>query len=165
MTKQDVAAEAQVDTILTIPVRRLILWLSLAAAAMVMILIIWASTHNRYVITVDVRTMDAPARCWEDIDSGLLSKKRRASRDFAPSRSYLGYCGVVMTTHGSFALPQTYPRPWLGQTRAEVHDRLKRGCRYDLVVTSEHGRPSKRDAGRTLRNPPEIRRVMFSYPC
>ncbi|MEC8197474.1 MAG: hypothetical protein VX228_14480 [Pseudomonadota bacterium] len=66
--------------------------------------------------------------------------------------------------HGAFALPETFPRPWLGQTRADIYNRLHRGCRYDLVVTADK-RPSRRDAGKSRRNRPQIRRIMFSYPC
>jgi len=164
MAKQDIQAPEQEETIFTIPVSRLILWLSLAAGAMVLIVAIWAVTHNRYVVTVDVRAMDAPRDCWEDIDGGLLGREREAKRSRAPRRSYLGYCGAVLTTHGAFALPQTFPRPWLGQTRADIHNRLHRGCRYDLVVTADK-RPSRRDAGKSRRNRPQIRRIMFSYPC
>lgn len=164
MAKQDTEAPDLVETIFTIPVQRLILWLSLAAGAMVLIIVIWAMTHNRYVVTVDVRGMDAPRDCWEEIEGGLLTRARDAKRTRAPRRSYLGYCGGVLTTHGAFALPQTYPRPWVGQTRAEIHSRLKRSCRYDLVVTADK-RPSRRDAGKSRRNPPVIRRVMMAYPC
>jgi hypothetical protein len=152
------------DTIFTIPVHRLILWLSLAAGAMLLILFTWAVNRDRYVVTVDVRSVDAPRHCWQDSDGGLLWGGREAERSRAPSRSYLGYCGGVLTSHGTFQMPETYPRPWLGQTRAEIFERIHRGCRYDVVVTASR-EPSRRDAGKSRRNPPVIRRVMFAYPC
>lgn len=165
MAHRDVATEAQEETLFTIPIKRLILYLSLTVGCICILFLIWMATHNRYVVTVDLKAVDAPRKCWEASEGGIFSKAREAKRDRAPGRAYLGYCGGVLTSHGSFLLPESLPRPWLGQSRAEMHDRLRRGCRYDLVVLSENGRPTQAHGGRTTRNPPRIRRIMFSYPC
>ena len=157
--------EAQEETILGIPIKRLILWLSLTVAALIAIMVIWMLTHNRYVVTADVIEVDAPNECWQEFDSNLFRKGRESARTKAPRRSYLGYCGVIRTSMGDFELPETYPRPWMGQSRDELHSRVRAGCRYDFVVLSDRGRPRARDRGRSTKTPARVRRILFTYPC
>lgn len=165
VSRQDLIDSQDDEMILGIPIKRLILWLSLTVGALTLIMVIWMLTHNRYVVTVDVYEVDAPKECWEDVGSSLLHTQRDSARTNAPRRPYLGYCGVIRTSMGNFAFPETYPRPWMGQTRDELHARMRAGCRYDLVVLNDRGAPTDRDRGRSTKTPPRVRRIMFTYPC
>ncbi|MDX1780647.1 MAG: hypothetical protein R3256_04935 [Thalassovita sp.] len=153
------------EIILGIPRKRMVVWLTIAPMILLLSYVSWSVSKDRYVITARVVEVDAPRECWEEGDGGLLGKQREAYRSRRPRRSYLGYCGVVRTTLGNFALPHTYPRPLLGQKRDDLYDRLNRGCQYDLVVVSPRGRPTARDQGIGRANPPYIRRIMFAYSC
>ncbi len=156
--------QAQDEVILGIPRKRMIIWLTIAPMILLLSFISWNVSRDRYVVTAKVVEMDAPRDCWEASRNWLLGKSE-AHRSHRPRRDYLGYCGVVRTSVGNFALPHTYPRPWLGQKRADIYDRMKPGCQYDLVVISPKGRPTSRNRGIASNNPPYIRRVMFTYPC
>ncbi len=143
----------------------MILWLTIAPIVLMLCYITWTLSKDRYVVTARMIEMDAPRQCWEASNGGFFGGKSEAHRSHSPRRDYLGYCGVARTSMGKFALPHTYPRPWLGQKRADIYDRLRPGCTYDLVVISPKGRPAANNRGIASANPPLIRRVMFTYPC
>ena len=72
---------------------------------------------------------DIPREC----NSNLLNRHRSST----PGHMSMGFCGSIMTDHGSFQLPES--RIYLfGQSRSVILDKLKVGCAFEVVYYGYH---------------------------
>ena len=104
----------------------------------------------RQTETVTITKVDAAREC----------RSRRAYKIWPKYRSSIPrdsieYCGLIMSDHGSFELPETTWIGLFGATREDLFDRLVEGCRYRIVVTGpglalSEGRGTS-DTNRTLQ--------------
>ncbi len=75
--------------------------------------------------TVRVASLrDIPKEC----NSSLLNRHRSS----VPGHMSMGYCGSIMTDHGSFQLPENRMY-FFGQSRSDILGKLKVGCTFDVV--------------------------------
>jgi hypothetical protein len=90
-------------------------------------------THR---LTLTVRENDAASECRSK--SSLLSGFGRY-RSSTPERSFLGYCGAILTDSGYYALPDAGKFDWLDQDRAELDAKLQPGCRFEVTIVGPGG--------------------------
>jgi hypothetical protein len=116
---------------------------------------------GRQTVEATVTRLDAPRSC-RARSIPFVAMRQRSE---AP-RSPFGYCGIVMTDHGSFILPETNrPLSALGfAARETLHDALQEGCRFELTVSGwgdplTPGAPARNEGNRTLR------RAELAGPC
>lgn len=69
-------------------------------------------------------------------------------RSNKPQNSFT-YCGLIMSDHGSFDLPETTWLHLFGSSREALHDRLVVGCSYRIVVA---GSGRKLEMGSPMSN-------------
>lgn len=73
------------------------------------------------------------------VDTARECRSRRAFKIWPKFRSSrpqnsLNYCGLIMSDHGSFDLPETTWLHLIGVPREALHDGLVVGCNYRIVV-------------------------------
>ena len=92
--------------------------------------VILPSLFIRQTEIVTMTRVDAARECRSRRSLKIWPKYRST----VPKQS-IGYCGLIMSDHGSFKLPET---TWLnlwGTSREDLHDKLVVGCTYKVVVT------------------------------
>jgi len=87
------------------------------------------SLFIRQTETVMIARVDTARECRSQRSLFLWSKFRSSQPQFSHS-----YCGLVMSDHGSFDLPETTWINLIGLPRETIHDRLVIGCKYRIVV-------------------------------
>ena len=95
------------------------------------------------------------------VDTARECRSRRAFKIWPKYRSNrpqssFSYCGLVMSDHGSFNLPETTWLHLFGSSREVLHDGLVIGCSYRIVVAGsglklEMGSPMS-NRNRTLQS-------------
>lgn len=83
----------------------------------------------RQTEVVTITRIDAAREC-RSRKAFKIWQKFRSSK---PQSSFT-YCGLIMSDHGSFDLPETTWLPLFGESREALHDRLTVGCNYKIVV-------------------------------
>ena len=111
----------------------LIFWFFLIVAVVLRVYPYLLSTHR---LTLTVRENDAASECRSK--SSLLSGFGRY-RSSTPERSFLGYCGAILTDSGYYALPDAGKFDWLDQDRAELDAKLQPGCRFEVTIVGPGG--------------------------
>lgn len=113
--------------------RRTGLWILGAWAFMFVVSALPVLDHfvGRQTVEVVVTLVDTPRSC-RDSRILLLARPYRSS---VPTQTVWGWCGRVLTDHGSVELPESglFTSGW-GRREALV-DMLRNGCRYRVTVS------------------------------
>ena len=84
---------------------------------------------GRQEFVAEITWIDAARECRSD-RSRIFGKRTRST---IPERSPSPYCGIIMSTHGSFKLP---PDSFLSGGRRQIlFDELKEGCTYEFTIS------------------------------
>ena len=108
---------------------RLLIGVGVLCIVMTGILVI-PSILIRQTESVTITSVDAARECRSRRTYKIWSKYRSD----IPQTS-IGYCGLIMSDHGSFELPETTWINLFGASREDLFDGLFEGCRYRIVVT------------------------------
>lgn len=84
----------------------------------------------RQTASVTITSVDAARECRSRRNYKIWPKYRSG----VPQSSF-GYCGLIMSDHGSFELPETTWFSLFGVSRENLFDGLVEGCRYRIVVS------------------------------
>ncbi len=86
---------------------------------------------GRQTVEATVTLVDTPRTC-RDSRIRLILDPHRTS---APTQTGWLYCGLILTDHGAFALPQSGLFNAGSGQRESFVDALRAGCRYRLTVS------------------------------
>lgn len=121
------------------PERQKLVALSRLALVMALLLFVlisataFPSLFIRQTAVVTITMVDTARDCRKRV-SRRLNKIWPEYRSSTPQNA-VDYCGLIMSDHGSFELPQTAWLHIFGPSRGELHDALFVGCKYRVLVT------------------------------
>ena len=84
---------------------------------------------GRQTVSAIILELELPRVC-RDKRSRIQGPKHRSGRSGFPGK----YCGLVLTDHGSFALPQSARFSLFQESRESLFDGLIEGCRFQLLL-------------------------------
>ena len=102
---------------------------------------------GRQTATVTITDNYAPRECRRH-RSLLHGPKHRSTASGFPGM----YCGLIMTDHGSFVLPQSGRFNLFRTSREELFDILSTGCTYKVVVAGYGPRLKRGYSARNIGN-------------
>lgn len=101
----------------------------LTACGLMSVVMIVPEILIRQTAVVTVESIYAAREC-RSRDSRFFGPRFRSSDPEYPG----GYCGIVITDHGSFELPETTWLPTFGRSREALFDLFEIGCSYEVTV-------------------------------